>query len=112
MTTLSKRGLLQALAGLAAVSVAGGAYAAAWTPEIAAVDPVGAAEIGRAWLALHPSDAPALRAAVFPNGQNSETGPRLAERVHADFRRDAVFVHKGWFLSETEARICALIALA
>jgi len=112
MIPLSKRGLLQALAGLATLSVAGGAYAAAWTPDIAAVDPVGAAEIGRAWLALHPSDAPALRAAVFPNGQSSETGPRLAERVRTDFRRDAVFVHKGWVISETEARICALIALA
>lgn len=111
MTTLSKRSLLRALAGLAAVSVAGGAYAAAWTPEIAAVDPAGAAEIGRAWLALHPSDAPTLRAAVFPRGRMEETAPRLAERVRADFRNDAVFVHKGWFISETEARLCALLSL-
>lgn len=113
MTRMSKRGLLRALAGLAAVSVAGGAYAAVRTPEIAAVDAAGAVEIGRAWLAARPSeDAAVLRRAVFPNGQNSETGPRLAERVRADFRRDAIFVHKGWHLSETEARLCALIALA
>jgi stage V sporulation protein SpoVS len=112
MTALSKRGLLRALAGLAAVSAAGGAYAAVRTPGIAAVDAVGAGEIGRAWLAAHPSDMAALRRAVFPNGQDAETGPRLAERVRADFRRDAVFVHRGWFLSETEARLCALIALA
>ena len=109
MTALSKRGLLKALAGLAAVSVAGGAYAR--TPQLAAVDAVGAAEIGRAWLALHPSNVAALRVAVFPNGSD-EAGPRLAQRVRADFRRDAIFVHKGWFLSETEARLCALIALA
>lgn len=113
MTRLSKRGLLRALAGLAAASVANGAYAAVRTPEIAAVDAIGAAEIGRAWLAARPSeDAAVLRRAVFPNGQNSETGPGLAERVRAEFRRDAVFLHKGWFLSETEARLCALIALA
>lgn len=112
MTSLSKRGLLRALAGLAAVSAAGPAFALVRTPDIAAVDAVGAAAIGRAWLAAHPADAASLRRAVFPNGPDAETGPRLAQRVRADFAGGAVFVHKGWFLSETEARICALIALA
>ena len=110
MTTLSKRGLLQALAGLAAVSVAGVVHAR--TPDIAAIDAVGAAGIGRAWLALHPADAPALRAALFPRDKPEETLPRLARRVRTDFERGDIFVHKGWFLSDTEARICALIALS
>jgi hypothetical protein len=110
MTTLSKRGLLQALTGLAAVSISGLAHAR--TPDIAAIDAVGAAGIGRAWLALHPSDAPALRAALFPRDRPEESLPRLARRVSADFERGDIFVHKGWFLSDTEARICALIALS
>lgn len=111
MTSLSKRGLLRALAGLAAVSAAGPAAALARTPDIAAVDAVGAAEIGRAWLAAHPSDAASLRRAVFPNGPDAGTGPRLAQRIRTDFSAGRVFVHRGWFLSETEARLCALIAL-
>lgn len=112
MTTLNKRDLLRALAGLAAVSAAGGAQALVRTPQIAAVDAVGATAIGRAWLALHPSDSAALRADLFPPGQAEETLPRVAQRVRTDFSRGAVFAHKGWFISETEARLCALIALS
>lgn len=111
MTAFSKRGLLRALAGLAAVSAASPLLAR--TPDIAAVDAVGASLIGRAWLLARPGeDAAFLRRAVFPDGPDSETGPRLAQRVRADFADDRIFLHDGWFLSETEARLCALIALA
>ena len=107
MTTLSKRGLLQALVGLAAVSFTG--FAQARTPSIAAIDAAGASDIGRAWLAIHPSDAATLRADLVPT-DDSPVG-RLKTRVHDDYRSGRLFVHKGWFLSETEARLCALISL-
>ena len=107
MTMLSKRGLLQALAGIAVASAAG--VTQARTPGIAAIDAAGASDIGRAWLAVHPSDAAALRADLVPT-DDSPVG-RLKTRVHDDYRAGRLFVHKGWFLSETEARLCALISL-
>jgi len=107
MTMLSKRGLLQALAGIAAVSVAG--VATARTPGIAAIDAAGASDIGRAWLALHPTEVATLRADLVPS-DDSPIG-RLKSRAHDDYRSGRLFVHKGWFLSETEARLCALISL-
>ena len=110
MTAISKRHLLQMLAALAAVSAAEPARAAL-TPAIAAIDAAGATEIGRAWLALHPADAATLQAEVFPRGWDDDARPVLADRVRGDFARDALFVHRGWYLSETEARLCALIAL-
>ncbi len=111
MTLISKRRLLQTLAGLAAVSAAGPARAVK-TPDIAAIDAAGATEIGRAWLARHPEGAAELRAAIFPNGWSDDARPRLVDRVRTDFRNNALFGHRGWFVSETEARLCALISLA
>lgn len=106
--TLSKRRLLQTLAGLAIASVA--APALARTPAIAAIDVVGATEIGQAWLAVHPADARSLRADLVP--ATDEAPARLKRRVRDDFGQGRMFNHKGWFLSETEARLCALIALS
>lgn len=107
MTMLSKRGLLQALAGIAVASAAGAAQAR--TPGIAAIDAAGASDIGRAWLAVHPGDAATLRADLVPT-DDSPVG-RLKARVHEDYQEGRLFVHRGWFLSETEARLCALISL-
>lgn len=105
---LSKRALLRTLAGLTVVSVAG--VAQAKTPALAAIDPAGAAEIGRAWLEKTPTTAAALRADLVP--ASDDTPARLKSRVRDDFRAGRMFVHKGWFLSETEARLCALISLS
>lgn len=105
---LSKRALLQTLAGLAVVSAAG--IAQAKTPAIAAIDPAGAAEIGGAWLAAHPADRATLRAELVPASDDAPA--RLKNRVRDDFRAGRIFMHKGWFLSETEAKLCALISLS
>ena len=105
---LSKRALLQTLAGLTVVSVAG--IAQAKTPALSAIDPAGAADIGRAWLEKTPATAVALRAELVP--ASDDTPARLKNRVRDDFRADRMFVHKGWFLSETEAKLCALISLS
>ena len=105
---LSKRALLQTLAGLAVVSAAG--IASAKTPAISGIDPAGAADIGRAWLEKTPATAAALRAELVP--ASDDTPARLKNRVRDDFRAGRMFVHKGWFLSETEAKLCALISLS
>ncbi len=107
---LSKRSLLQALYGLTAMTALGRADSGlARTPALAAVDAEAASKIGRAWLAINPSDAAGLRTAVFGA---SAKAPDLAARVRAEYRRGAMFKHEGWFFSETEARLCALISLA
>ena len=105
---LNKRALLQTLAGLAVASAAG--IAQAKTPAISGIDPVGAADIGRAWLEKTPATAAALRADLVP--ASDDTPARLMGRVRDDFRAGRMFVHKGWFLSETEAKLCALISLS
>lgn len=111
MTALSKRRLLQAFVGVGAVALAGGV--AAGSAPLAGVDAVGASEIGRAWLAGRPGvTARALSADLFPGGLDDAGLKAVAERSRADFGRGAMFNHKGWRLSETEARICALIALS
>ena len=102
MTPLSKRELLRTLAAITTIAAVGPALASA--PD---VDAAAAGEIGRAWLAQHPSDAAKLRAEF-----GTEALSRLRERVRADFERDALFTHTGWFVSHTEARLCALIALS
>lgn len=109
--TLSKRDLLRAVAGIVALSAAGSAGAALLAPATGEVDAAGAAGIGRAWLALHPVKAKTLRAGLFPHGADETQLAHLADRIRRDFREGAIFTHKGWFLSETEARLCALISL-
>lgn len=112
MTVLSKRGLLQAFIGVGAVALAGTAGAAVPAP-LAGVDAAGAAEIGQAWLSARSGvTARALSADLFPRGLSDSALRGISDRVRADFARGVVFAHKGWFLSETEARICALIALS
>ncbi|MDO1559366.1 hypothetical protein Q0812_07985 [Brevundimonas sp. 2R-24] len=107
-TLLSKRTLLQTLAGLAIASAAG--LAQARTPAIAAIDAEGAADIGRSWLAQHPETASALRADLVPPSDDAPL--RLRSRVRDDFRAGRMFIHRGWYLSETEARLCALITIS
>lgn len=112
MSTLSKRRLLQAFLGVSAVALTGAAQAAAPAP-LAGIDAAGAAQIGQAWLASRSNvTARGLGAELFPRGLTDTAVRGMAERVRADFDRGAVFAHRGWFLSETEARICALIALS
>ncbi len=67
--------------------------------------------IGQAYLAANPSMDPAtLRATLLPTGFDAGARARLRALVAADFRAARVFVFKGWRLSETEARLFALLA--
>lgn len=66
--------------------------------------------IGHAYLDANAGvDLEALRNELLPVGFDSEAIPRLRARVAADFRAARVFVFKGWRLSETEARLFALL---
>lgn len=103
--SLSKRDVLLALAALAA----GAAIPAA--AQTAAPDLAAGRAIGQAYLAANPNtDLAALRNDLLPNGFSQEQAPRLRARVADDFRAARVFIFKGWRISETEARLFALLA--
>lgn len=102
--SLSKRDILLALAALATSAVI---PAAAQTnaPDLSAGQ-----AIGQAYLAANPdADLAALRNDLLPHGFDADAGPRLRTRAAADFRAARVFIFKGWRLSETEARLFALL---
>jgi hypothetical protein len=102
--SLSKRDVLLALAALA-TSAAFPATAQSGTPDLSA-----GRAIGQAYLAANPgADLAALRSDLLPRGFDAAAGQRLRARAAADFRAAHVFVFKGWRISETEARLFALL---
>jgi hypothetical protein len=105
---LARRDLLAAL--LAATALPGLAHAD--TPLFGDLDQAAAARIGKAWLAERPRVGPAaLAKRLFPNGRGPDALPALRRQMAEDFRRGAVFVHRGWRLSETEGALFGLLAL-
>lgn len=111
---LARRDLLAALfaAALPGVVLPGVTHAASDTPLFGDLDKAAAARIGKAWLAGHPDiGRAALARRLFPNGRGPDALPALRRRVSEDFRRGAVFVHRGWRLSETEGALFGLLAL-
>lgn len=111
--SLERRQLLAALLGL---GVAGLAPAVGRTEQPSLTPPgadVAALErIGKAWLAAHPGESRQTLAARLPaGGWNATTARTLREQVASDFRAGRVFIHRGWRLADTEAAVCALLAL-
>ena len=124
---LSRRRLIGLLAGAAAVAAGGGVTIAvlrgdeATSPE---VSDDGLVVVGRRAHEVLPEgdDAEALAAALAPIGglpiptddavtlENRLT--TTVEAITADYRAGRTVDLDGWVLSETEARLCALIALA
>jgi hypothetical protein len=103
--SLSKRDVLLALAALGA----GAALPAA--AQTNALDLSEGRAVGQAYLAATPSaDLAALRNDLLPNGFDQEARSRLRVRAAEDFRAARVFIFKGWRISETEARLFALLA--
>lgn len=101
--TLSKRQILLALAAIGA-----SAALPATAQQTSALDLSAGRAIGEAYLAANPGvDIAALRAALLPTGFDASA--HLRALVSADFRAARVFVFKGWRLSETEARLFALL---
>ncbi len=81
-------------------------------------DTAEAAELGRAYLARYPAEADRslLEAQLLePAGGGPQDPPvlrtRLRERIRRDFPDSRLFRHRGWLLSRTEARLCALASL-
>ena len=108
MTVLARRDLLAALFAATALP----ALAQPTEPLFADLDLTAAKRIGAAWLAAHPgTSARTLATGVFPEGRGPNALPALRRRVAEDFRRGAVFVHRGWRLSDTEGALFALLAL-
>lgn len=104
--TLSKRQILLALAAIGA-----SAALPATAQQTSALDVSAGRAIGQAYLAANPSMDPAvLRATLLPTGFDAGAPARLRALVSADFRAARVFIFKGWRLSETEARLFALLA--
>ena len=104
--SLSKRDVLLALAALAA-----GAPLAA-TAQTTALDLSAGRAIGEAYLAANPSaDLAALRQDLLPGSFDAQAAARLRARAAEDFRAARIFSFKGWRLSETEARLFAIVAM-
>lgn len=109
MSALARRDLLAALLSLAAAPALA---RAAPTGGFDDLDREAVERIGRAWLARNPGiNAPALARRLFPGGRGADTLPGLRTRVADDFRKGAVFVHRGWRLSDTEGALFGLLTL-
>ena len=108
MTASTRRDVLMALATLATFAAAPCLAQASAPFDVAAGRP-----IGEAWLAAHPgASTTSLRRSLLPNGLDEEAIARLRKRAAADFRAGRIFVHEGWIVSDTEARLFALLTLA
>jgi DNA-binding IclR family transcriptional regulator len=112
---LQRRAML--LAGLAAALVRPARAAPSHLPAGYFRHPASARAIGRAYLAAVPAEADAARiAALLALGPASGASPaalrrRMAARLRADFAAGRTIVLDGWLLAESEARLCALVAL-
>lgn len=103
--SLSKRELLLALAALGAGAIVPAAA------QDAALDLAPGRDIGAAYRAANPNeDWSAIRAELAPSGLDAAAIARLRAAAAADFGAGRVFVHEGWRLSRTEARLFGLLA--
>lgn len=103
----TRRDLLAVLVALAATP----ALAAA-PDALAGLDRAAVRRIGEAWRQRNPkTTASQLNARLFPVGRGGDALARLRALASADFRQGAVFVHRGWRLSDTEGALFALLAL-
>lgn len=101
--SLSKRDLLLALAALGA--------SAALPAHAQDADLTAGRAIGEAYRAAYANeDWAAVRAELAPGGLNAEAIARLRVLASSDFAAGRVFIHEGWRLSRTEARLFALLA--
>ncbi len=110
---LARRDLLAALfAATAGAALPTLACATPDTKLFGDLDHAAATRIGKAWLEGRPATSPtALSKRLFQNGRGPDALPALRRQVAEDFRRGAVFTHRGWRLSNTEGALFGLLAL-
>jgi len=122
--------LTAAAAGAAAVIGGVGGAVTGWRPwrVLVEFDPVAraapfvalftrpdsAAAIGRAYLEVAPDegDVHHLTSTLRSHLPAGPLRAAVAQRVHDDFDSQRVVTVDGWVLSQTEARLCAIAALA
>jgi hypothetical protein len=125
MDELTRRELIVGLLALAAGGVPGvgdrfEASGGAAAFGLVLRNPASAIALGRAYLAARPEEADLARLAralesalgVRPGDPPAELRRRLVARIRADFEQEEVVAVGGWWLSQTEARVTALAALA
>ena len=86
--------------------------------EVTQALPAEAAVIGKAYLRVRSDEGGRLAELIFAcdrwAGVKARSGADvqklLAEQIREDFQQGRVAEVKGWFLSETEGRLCALLA--
>jgi hypothetical protein len=123
-----RRFLSRSLLLLGATTAATPASTAAWLPQLGERitswrlaglfrDPGSAIVVGRRYLRMRPAEAElsTLLEWVLPQGlrlrPEHEIRSILANRIRADFESRRTVELEGWVLSETEVRLCALLAL-
>jgi hypothetical protein len=80
--------------------------------------PASARAIGRAYIAAAPEEVDPGRLATLLGMRPGSDEPvdalrwRIGARVRADFAAGRTVELEGWLLAESEARLCALLALA
>ena len=109
----ARRDLLTALLALTASAamptLAQGAEPAGAFDDL---DSAAVERIGKAWLEQNPgTNAKALAMRLFPGGRNASALTDLRQSAADDFRKGAVFIHRGWRLSQTEGALFGLLAL-
>lgn len=133
-THMSRRRLLRLMIGVAAgLALYPSGQTSGWRDQhdelaarLAALfsQPQSAAAIGQAYLQQYAHEADALRlhrlivrdvvqqGAGLRDAGDAELKSLLQQRIWQDFADDRVVKLNGWILSVTEARLCALAALA
>ncbi|WP_419318661.1 hypothetical protein ACN2C7_17410 [Caulobacter sp. ErkDOM-E] len=112
MTLLARRDLLATLLAMTASASLPAVALAAPTAGFNDLDRAAVERIGKAWLEQNPgTSAKALAIRLFPDGRNAGTLADLRRRAAGDFRQGAVFIHRGWRLSQTEGALFGLLAL-
>lgn len=124
---ITRRRLLIAAAGVAAAVAAGPSGLLTLIERMSAPDAAsllrglitdreGAANLGRSYLAAHPTEAQRrvlVRDLVGPAVPTSvsRASREVANRIRGDYAAGSTVVVDGWVLSRTEARLYALVAL-
>ena len=123
-SALGRRAFLRAIAWGALLPLTGAAGArgeesSAFEAALLALlsDPSGAARIGRVYLAGQPEEARRELLArrlcdALGEGPRSTLRERMARCARRDFTRGDTVQLSGWLVSRSEARLCALAALA
>ena len=119
-TTLSRREILSLLGlgvpGLAVLQACGPGSDTVDRLQGFFPDRASAAEVGRAYLQRHPaeSDVDTLVSSIVgdPPVSADDLVTDVLARHREDFARGRTVTVRGWVLSGTEARLCALAALA